>query len=67
VRGTEVRLKLDEQSFVGSGLHLFAQVLDRFFGLYVHANSFTQLKVLASRSGEELIVCPRRSGDGPLI
>jgi type VI secretion system protein ImpG len=67
VRGTEVRLKLDEQSFVGSGLHLFAQVLDRFFGLYVHANSFTQLKVLASRSGEELIVCPRRSGEGPLI
>ncbi len=30
---------------MGAGLRLFAQVLDRFFGLYVHANSFTQLKL----------------------
>jgi type VI secretion system protein ImpG len=67
VRGTEIRLSVDEQNFVGSGLRLFAQVLDQFFGLYVHANSFTQLKLVSARTHEELIACPRRSGDSPLL
>lgn len=67
VRGTEIRLTVDEQSFVGTGLHLFAQVLDRFFALYVHINSFTQLKLVSSRSGEVLVVCPRRSGEEALL
>ena len=67
VRGTEVRLSVDEQNFAGSGLRLFAQVLDQFFGLYVHVNSFTQLKLVSARTREELIVCPRRSGDSPLL
>ena len=67
VRGTEIRLTVDEQSFVGTGLHLFAQVLDRFFALYVHINSFTQLKLVSSRSGEVLVACPRRSGEEPLL
>lgn len=67
VRGTEVRLTVDESGFVGAGLRAFAQVLDHFFALYVHANSFTQLKVISSRTREELVVCPRRSGDSPLV
>lgn len=67
VRGVEVRLGVDEASFVGTGLHLFAQVMDHFFGLYVHANSFTQLKLVSSRTQEELVACPRRSGSGPLL
>ena len=67
VRGTEIRLTVDEQSFVGTGLHLFAQVLDRFFALYVHLNSFTQLKLVSSRSGEVLVTCPRRSGEETLL
>jgi type VI secretion system protein ImpG len=67
VRGTEIRLTVDEQSFVGTGLHLFAQVLDRFFALYAHINSFTQLKLVSSRSGEVLVACPRRSGEEPLL
>ena len=67
VRGTEVRLTVDESHFAGSGLRLFAQVMDHFFGLYVHANSFTQLKIVSSRTREELITCPRRSGDSPLL
>ena len=67
VRGTEIRLTVDEQSFVGTGLHLFAQVLDRFFALYVHINSFTQLKLVSSRSGEVLVTCARRSGEEPLL
>jgi type VI secretion system protein ImpG len=67
VRGTEIRLTVDEQHFVGSGLQLFAQVLDRFFGLYVHLNSFTQLKIVSVRTRAVLVACPRRSGDGPLV
>lgn len=67
VRGTEICLAVEEQHFVGSGLRLFAQVLDHFFGLYAHTNSFTQLKVVSARTREELIVCPRRSGDSPLL
>jgi type VI secretion system protein ImpG len=67
VRGTEIRLSVDEQNFVGIGLRLFAQVLDHFFGLYAHANSFTHLKLVSSRTHEELIACPRRSGHSPLV
>ena len=66
VRGTEIRLTVDEAGFAGAGLRLFAQVLDRFFGLYAHANSFTRLTVCSARTREELVTCPRRSGDHPL-
>lgn len=67
VRGLEVRLTVDETHFAGIGLRLFAQVMDHFFGLYVHANSFTQLKLLSSRTQEEIVACPRRSGSSPLL
>jgi type VI secretion system protein ImpG len=67
VRGTQVKLYVEESGFVGVGLRLFAQVMDQFFGLYVHINSFTQLKVYSATSKEELIVCPRRTGTQQLL
>jgi type VI secretion system protein ImpG len=67
VRGTQVRLTVDRDAFVGAGLHQFARVLDEFLGLSVHLNSFVQLQVLCSRSGEVLVDCPRRTGEGPLL
>lgn len=67
VRGTEVRLVVDEDSFVGSGLGLFVAVLDRFFGLYVHANSFTQLTVVSARTQEVVMSCPPRNGAMQLV
>lgn len=67
VRGIEVRLLVDESHFVGAGLRLFAQVMDHFFGLYVHLNSFVQLTVLSARTQETLISCPPRSGHSPLL
>ena len=67
VRGTHVRLTVDEDGFVGSGLGLFASVMDHFFGLYVHANSFSRLTVVSARTQEELIACPPRHGDRPLL
>lgn len=66
-RGTEIRIRIDEDHFVGIGIHVFADVLDHFFGLYVHANSFTQLVLLSNRSGEELIRCLPRNGDSILV
>lgn len=63
VRGIEVKLTLDDEGFVGSGLHAFASVIDRFMGLYVHANSFSQLTVISKRTGEEVLKCRPRSGD----
>jgi type VI secretion system protein ImpG len=67
VRGVEVLLTVDDQNFAGTGLRLFAQVLDHFFGLYVHANSFVQLKLLSSRTQQTLMTCPPRSGLSPLL
>ena len=67
VRGIEVRLTLDEEAFVGSGIHLFAHIVERFLALYVHANSFTQLVIVSNQSGEELLRCQPRSGDLSLL
>lgn len=66
VRGYELRLSIDEEHFVGSGLDVFARVIDRFLGLYVHLNSFIQLVLVSSRGGEELLRCKPRSGDAIL-
>ena len=44
-RGTRVELELDETQFVGSGVYLFASVVERFLGLNVSLNSFTKLVV----------------------
>ena len=67
VHGVEVRLTLDEDAFVGSGVHLFVQVIDHFLGLYVQVNSFTELVVLSHKTGEELIRCKPRNGDLNLV
>lgn len=67
VRGTEVVLTVDESAYVGVGLGVFASVLDHFFGLYVHANSFAQLKVVSARTQEVLLTCPPRNGAMALV
>ena len=60
--GIDVLLTVDEGAYVGSGLHVFVQVIDHFLGLYVQFNSFTRLIVLSHPSGKELMRCPPRSG-----
>jgi len=64
--GTEVRLTIDEDAFVGASLHLFVQVIDQFFALHVQMNSFIELVILSHQSGEELFRCKPRSGSMPL-
>lgn len=67
VRGTQIRLTVDEDAYVGIGLGLFVTVLDRFFALYAHVNSFTQLIVVSSRTQQVLYTCPPRTGELPLL
>ena len=62
VHGTEIRMTLDEQAFVGSGLLLFVEVIDQFLGLYVQVNSFIELIVFSEQSDKEIIRCKPRSG-----
>ena len=66
VRGIEIRLTIDEEHFVGTSLGAFVRVIDTFFGLYVHLNSFVQLVVLSKRTGEEILRCKPRSGESIL-
>ena len=67
VKGTEVRLTVQDEAFVGHGLGLFAAVLERFFALYVHINSFSQLTLVSAESSEVILSCPPRNGDTPLV
>jgi type VI secretion system protein ImpG len=63
----QVRLAIDEEAFIGSGIHAFAHIVERFLALYVHANSFTQLVIVSAKTGEELFTCPPKSGDLSLL
>jgi type VI secretion system protein ImpG len=66
-RGVEVTLELDERSYIGTEAFLFASVLERFLGLYVAINSFTQLVVkIQSRPGV-LKRWPPRAGEQVLL
>jgi type VI secretion system protein ImpG len=66
-RGLEVTLEFDEQKYVGTGVYLFASVLERFLGLYASINSFTQL-VAKTRQGEGYFKrWPPRAGELQLL
>jgi type VI secretion system protein ImpG len=52
-RGVEVTVHFDEKRFAGSGLFLFACVLERFLALYCTVNSFSKLVATTEgRKGE---------------
>ncbi|MBN2321341.1 MAG: type VI secretion system baseplate subunit TssF [Acidobacteria bacterium] len=61
-RGTRIDMLLDEDNYVGGGAYLFASVLERFLGLYVTLNSFSQLRVTTSQRKEILHQWPPRAG-----
>ncbi|MEX5747444.1 type VI secretion system baseplate subunit TssF [Massilia sp. X63] len=67
VHGTEVRMTVDEEAFAGSSLYVFAEVVNRFFGLYVHINSFTRLVVRSAQTDRELLRCEPRNGNLTLV
>ena len=67
VQGTEVTLVFDEDQFTGSGVYLFASVLDHFFGLYCTLNSFTQLVATSKQREKVLAIWPPRAGPAILV
>lgn len=66
VRGVQTTLTFDEEQFVGSGMYLFAQVLERFLGLYVSLNSFNQLVMKSVQREGVIKIFPPRAGEQEL-
>jgi type VI secretion system protein ImpG len=66
-RGIEIKIEFDEQMYIGTGVFLFASVLERFLALYTSINSFSQLAA-ATRQREGIIKkWPPRSGELQLL
>lgn len=67
VRGTEVWVELDEERFTGSGLFLFASVLERFLAQYCSINSFIRMIAKVRQREGELRRWPPRAGEKALV
>ncbi len=67
VRGLETTMEFDETQFVGSGVFLFASVLERFLGLYASVNSFTQLVAKSEQREGVLKKWNPRAGEMSLL
>jgi type VI secretion system protein ImpG len=65
-RGVEVTIELDEQNYLGTGVMMFASLLERFLGLYASMNSFTQL-VARTQGGGAFKTWAPRAGEHPMI
>ncbi|RMF83907.1 MAG: type VI secretion system baseplate subunit TssF [Nitrospinota bacterium] len=66
-RGLEITIEFDEEKFVGSGVFLFASVLEKFLGLYASLNSFTQLIATTRQREEPVKRWPPRAGEQILL
>jgi len=66
-RGLEVTVEFDEDKFVGSGVFLFASVLEKFLGLYTSLNSFTQLIARTQQREQPIKRWPPRAGEQILL
>jgi type VI secretion system protein ImpG len=66
-RGIEVSVDFDEEKYVGSGVFLFASVLERFLGLYSSLNSFVQMIATTRQREERLKRWPPRAGQQILL
>ncbi len=66
-RGLEVTVQFDESHFTGSGLFLFASVLERFLALYCTVNSFTRMIATVKGRDGELRRWPPRAGEQVLV
>jgi type VI secretion system protein ImpG len=66
VRGTQVSVTFDESRLVGFNLYLFANILERFFGLLCGPNTFMQFRMSTRQQEGETARWPPRSGATPL-
>lgn len=67
VRGIETTVEFDEEQFVGSGVFLFACVLERFLGLSASLNSFNQLVVKTKQREGTVRRFDPRAGERTLL
>ncbi|MEW6730067.1 MAG: type VI secretion system baseplate subunit TssF [Acidobacteriota bacterium] len=67
VRGIETTIEFNEEQYVGSGIFLFASVLERFLGLYVSMNSFNQLVIRSKQREGNIKRWPPRTGQQILL
>ncbi|HSK74083.1 MAG TPA: type VI secretion system baseplate subunit TssF [Pyrinomonadaceae bacterium] len=67
VRGLETTLTFDEELFVGSGMFLFASVLERFLALSASLNSFNQMVVRTEQREEIVRRFEPRAGEQVLL
>jgi type VI secretion system protein ImpG len=65
-RGIEATIEFDESRYVGAGVYLFSSVVEKFLGLYVSINSFSEL-VATTRQRGLLKRWPPRSGQQALV
>ena len=66
-RGKRIEIEFDEEKFTGSGVYVFAAVLDRFLGLYATLNSFSILAARSRQRRELIREWPPRSGQKALV
>lgn len=67
VQGIETTITFDEEQFVGSGMYLFASVLERFLGSYASMNSFNQLVVNTTQREGDVKRWRPRTGEQVLL
>jgi type VI secretion system protein ImpG len=66
-RGVEIQVTFDEEKYAGSGVFLFASVLERFFALYTSLNSATRLVARSKQRDDILKRWPFRAGERTLV
>ena len=66
-RGVRVEMEFDEDQFAGSGVYLFASVLEYFLGHYASLNSFSQLVISTRQRRESLRTWRPRAGQKILL
>jgi type VI secretion system protein ImpG len=67
MRGIQVNVTAAENEFASLGdLYLFGSVLNAFLSMYSSMNTFTQLQLNNSQTGE-LFLWPPRIGEKPLL
>ena len=53
LRGLDIEVTLDSNGFTGEGdIHLFGEMLNRFFALYADMNLFNQLTLIVQPEGK---------------
>lgn len=67
IRGLETTITVDEEEYVGSGMYIFASVLERFLGLYSSLNSFNQMVLRSEQREEDIMIFPARAGQQEIL